>query len=135
MVSSGWGDGFYCSYLGFAEDGRLVELVTDFDVLMGPAESERVVLECPPRRGKLRDAVLARYEVTARIPLLGRRAVILGGKGTARLVAADEATPIGVTWRSGGRRYVWPKEYTGELAILVMKGHAPYRTVPPQACP
>ena len=32
MFASGWGDGYYASWFGFAEDGRAVALVTDFVV-------------------------------------------------------------------------------------------------------
>jgi hypothetical protein len=31
--SSGFGDGFYPSYMAFDEDGRMVALVTDFGVV------------------------------------------------------------------------------------------------------
>jgi hypothetical protein len=30
MFESGWGDGFYASYFGFDEEGRVAALVTDF---------------------------------------------------------------------------------------------------------
>ncbi|MEM8984710.1 MAG: DUF4241 domain-containing protein [Pseudomonadota bacterium] len=40
MFSSGWGDGFYASYFGFAADGEVAALVTDFDVLYDPEELE-----------------------------------------------------------------------------------------------
>lgn len=33
MVRSGFGDGFYASYWGFNEEGQVVSLVTDFDIL------------------------------------------------------------------------------------------------------
>lgn len=33
MFSSGWGDGFYASYFGLDETGRVVALVTDFGVV------------------------------------------------------------------------------------------------------
>jgi hypothetical protein len=35
FFSSGYGDGFYASYWGVAEDGEVVCLVTDFDILEG----------------------------------------------------------------------------------------------------
>ncbi len=33
MFQSGWGDGFYASYFGFAADGSVVTLLTDFQVM------------------------------------------------------------------------------------------------------
>ncbi|WP_225764994.1 DUF4241 domain-containing protein [Inquilinus sp. Marseille-Q2685] len=33
MFSSGWRDGFYASYFGLDETGRVVALVTDFGVV------------------------------------------------------------------------------------------------------
>ena len=33
MFSSGWGDGFYASWFGLDEAGRVVALVTDFGVV------------------------------------------------------------------------------------------------------
>jgi Protein of unknown function (DUF4241) len=33
MFQSGWGDGFYASYFGFAADGTVVTLLTDFQVM------------------------------------------------------------------------------------------------------
>lgn len=33
MFSSGWGDGFYASYIGFSENGKICRLVTDFGVI------------------------------------------------------------------------------------------------------
>jgi hypothetical protein len=33
MFESGWGDGFYASYFGFAADGTVVTLLTDFQVM------------------------------------------------------------------------------------------------------
>ena len=43
LFTSGWGDGCYVSYFGYAADGSLACLVTDFDVLPGthPKGSER----------------------------------------------------------------------------------------------
>ena len=34
LFSSGWGDGCYASYFGYAADGSLACLITDFDVLL-----------------------------------------------------------------------------------------------------
>jgi hypothetical protein len=34
MFSSGWGDGFYATYWGLSQSGDIVELITDFNVLM-----------------------------------------------------------------------------------------------------
>lgn len=33
LFSSGWGDGFYASYIGFDSDGKICRLVTDFGVI------------------------------------------------------------------------------------------------------
>lgn len=42
-VASGYGDGSYPSYWGFAEDGAVVELVTDFTVLVDPVRHDGVL--------------------------------------------------------------------------------------------
>ncbi|MDM5188666.1 DUF4241 domain-containing protein [Bacillus sp. DX4.1] len=40
MFSSGYGDGFYASYWGMDEEGQIVSLVTDFNVLYEKEEDE-----------------------------------------------------------------------------------------------
>jgi hypothetical protein len=128
MMSSGWGDGFYGSYWGRAEDGRVVELVTDFEVLMGPVEVGRVSLSSPVPRGKVPSEDLERHGFTARVPRLGRRVLLLDGKGSVRVIA-DDNTPVEMEWRSGVRRYSWPKHYMGNVTIVLSKGRAPFRAV------
>jgi uncharacterized protein DUF4241 len=33
LVTSGWGDGFYPTFIGYADDGDITALVTDFMVV------------------------------------------------------------------------------------------------------
>jgi hypothetical protein len=93
MFSSGFGDGFYGSYWGFSADGRLVELVTDFEVLIGSI-MERFELPLPLARGHLRHPVLERHDIEFRVPWLARRTVILGGKGAARVELTDGSAVV-----------------------------------------
>lgn len=76
----------------------------------------------------MRSNVLEAFDVTARVPWLSPRSVVVGGRGTARLVA-EPPTTIDVKWGVRGRRYTWPAGYAGALTLLVMRGDAPLRPV------
>ncbi|MCR9163098.1 MAG: hypothetical protein ACE37F_33025 [Nannocystaceae bacterium] len=52
--------------------------------------------------------------------------MIISGEGSARLTA-DPPTDIELEWQGKERRYTWPDDYAGKLAILVMRGNAPLR--------
>jgi hypothetical protein len=126
MCSSGWGDGFYGSWWGVDGAGRIVELVTDFEVLIG-ATSERFELPLPLPRGRMRHPLLEKHEVTMKAPLFSRTTVILGGKGSARVELSDgspvqmKMTPMGA-----GRHYTWEPAAPGtRLVISVMVGVKP----------
>ena len=88
MFSSGWGDGFYTSWWGLNAAGEVVELVTDFELLVEPI-SQYVELPSPLPRGRFDHALLREQEISARVPLLSRRTLILGGKGE-RTRGADD---------------------------------------------
>jgi hypothetical protein len=57
------GSGVYTSSWGFDAADRPVELVTDFELLVGPI-SERVELALPFSRGRIRHPLLDRHELT-----------------------------------------------------------------------
>ena len=40
IFSSGWGDGFYASYIGYDADGNICRFVTDFNILTWPDPSK-----------------------------------------------------------------------------------------------
>ncbi|MEQ1566923.1 MAG: DUF4241 domain-containing protein [Myxococcota bacterium] len=61
--SSGWGDGFYGSYWGLADEGRPVVLCTDFG-LCTEAVERRVVLELPAAPGPVEAPELAALGVS-----------------------------------------------------------------------
>lgn len=124
MFSSGMGDGFYGSWWGFDADGRLVELVTDFEVLIG-AISERFELPLPLPRGRVRHPLLERHHVEMKAPLLSRTTVILGGTGHARVELSD-GTPVQMKRKGGSRHYSWEKTPPGaRLVVSVMVGVGP----------
>lgn len=125
MFSSGWGDGFYSSYWGFNENNEIIELVTDFEVLIGGV-SERFELPLPLSRGKIAHPLLEKNDVTARVPLLSRTTVILGGKGSARVELSD-GTPVEMKWKAGGRHYTWRNAGpAAKLIVSVMVGVEPF---------
>ncbi|WAS94910.1 DUF4241 domain-containing protein [Nannocystis punicea] len=128
MFSSGWGDGFYGSWWGFDAGGRLVELVTDFEVLLGP-RCERFELPLPLPRGRVRHPLLEEHDVTMRAPLLSRTAVILGGKGRARVELSD-GSPVQMKRKGEARHYSWEKTPPGaRLVVAVIVGLEPLDVV------
>jgi hypothetical protein len=130
MFSSGWGDGSYGSYWGMSADGELVELVTDFEVLLG-ARNESIELPLPLPRGRaVVHPLLARQKVKVRAPLLSGNTVIISGDGVARVELSD-GSPVEVTHRGGSRRYTWKTAAAGaRLIVAVMTGVKPLEVVP-----
>lgn len=121
MFSSGWGDGFYTSYWGVDGGGRVVELVTDFEVLV-EAVSERFELPLPLPRGKIEHPLLAKAGVTLKRPLLSGTTAILGGAGGAR-VELSGGEPVEMKWQGNERHYTWKKAAPGSrLVVSVMVG-------------
>ena len=124
LFSSGWGDGFYGSHWGFAEDGALVELVTEFAVLIRSVR-ERIELPTPLARGRIEHTLLAAHDVTARVPWLSRTTVIVGGRGGCHVELSD-GTPVTMQWVGGERKYTWKKASPGARVVLsVTVGRAP----------
>lgn len=121
MFSSGWGDGFYTSYWGFDRDDRVVELVTDFEVLV-EAVSERFELALPLPRGKVEHPLLAKAGVTLRRPLLSSTTAILGGAGGAR-VELSGGESVEMKWQGKEQHYTWKRAAPGSrLVVSVMVG-------------
>lgn len=124
MFSSGWGDGVYGSYWGFDASGRLVELVTDFELLLGPT-TESVEVALPAARGRIRHPVLSRHAITARVPFSSRSTIILDGEGAARVELSD-GSPVEMLWRGKRRHYKWQRAAPEARAIIrVMTGVEP----------
>jgi len=124
MFSSGWGDGFYGSYWGLDANDRVVELVTDFDVLTGPL-TERFELPLPPPRGRVRHPLLDRNGVTLRTGMLSRNTVILSGKGAAWLTLSD-GTPTRMTRKRDESHYTWQSAAPdARLVVSVVVGIKP----------
>lgn len=88
LFSTGRGDGIYASYWGLDADGRVVELVTDFELLIG-STFERIELPVPLPRGTFRHPLLEKHGITMHVPLLARSSAIIGGKGFARIELPD----------------------------------------------
>lgn len=124
MCSSGWGDGFYASWWGFDADGRVVELVTDFEVLIGPV-SETFELPLPLSSGRVRHPLLEAHDVTMKVPLLSRTTAVLGGKGSARVELSD-GSPVQMTAKGNERHYTWKKASPeARLVVSVLVGVKP----------
>jgi hypothetical protein len=124
MFSSGWGDGFYTSYWGLDAADRVVELVTDFEVLLEPV-SERVAIPLPLPRGKLAHPLLAAHKVTLRAPLLSRTTAILGGPGSARVDLSDDS-PVTMQHHGDDRHYTWTQADPGvQLVVSILVGIRP----------
>lgn len=70
LFSSGWGDGLYGALWGWSEEGRLVELVLDFDVLTTPDVLEVELPVASLQRGRIRSEVLSAAGVSASVPRL-----------------------------------------------------------------
>lgn len=88
MFSTGAGDGIHASYWGCDADGQAVELVSDFELLIGPTY-ERVELPLPLPRGKLRHPLLEQHDVTMHVAVLTRSSATIGGRGRARIEHPD----------------------------------------------
>lgn len=124
MFSSGWGDGLYCTYWGLAADGAVVELVTDFEVLVGPLW-ERVELPLPLPFGACAHPLLAAHFVTLRRPLLSRTTAIVGGHGSAWVELSD-GSPVSSKGEPTRRMYTWDKPGPGvRLVVHVAVGARP----------
>jgi hypothetical protein len=121
MFSSGWGDGIYTSYWGLDANGDVVELVTDFEVLV-PAERDSIELPLPLSRGAVRHTSLDHHGVTMRVPWLSRNTVILGGHGAAT-VALTDGTPVEMTRKGDERHCTWRKPSDGaKLSVTLTTG-------------
>jgi hypothetical protein len=120
--SSGGGDGLYSSYWGFDADGRLVELVTDFDVLYS-ALVEHAELPLPLPRGPVQHPFLQKHglELVFKKPLFSRPRLFVGGKGLPRLALSD-GTPIEVKTEEGvryvTRYYTWREPAPGTRLVV-----------------
>jgi hypothetical protein len=125
MFSSGWGDGFYGSWWGFDADGRVVELVTDFEVLMGP-DCESFELPLPLSRGRVRHPLLETHDVVLTVPLLARNAVIASGKG-GLLVRLSDGTPVQRTVKGDKRHFTWNEKAApgARLVVSLIRGVKP----------
>jgi hypothetical protein len=128
MCSSGWGDGFYGSWWGFDAAGRVVELVTDFEVLIGPSR-ETVELPLPLSAGRVRQPLLDAHGLTVKVPLLSRRAVIVTGP-RRELIELSDGSPVETTERRNARRYTWKQPAPGvRLAVSVIVAMKPLDVV------
>lgn len=128
MFSSGWGDGFYTSYWGFDGDGDVVEVVTDFQVLI-EAVRERFEVPLPLPRGKVEHPLLAKAGATLRRPFWSQTTAILGGDGGVR-VELSSGEPVEMKWEGKERRYTWKKAAPGSrLVVSVMVGVRAMETV------
>ncbi len=124
MFSSGWGDGVYSSWWGLGPAGNLVEVVTDFQVLV-ETTSEKFDLPLPLSRGRISHPVLEKHDVRMKTPLLSRSAVILAGTDAARVELSDGA-PVTMTYRGDERHYTWATSQPGtRLIVSVMTGVKP----------
>ena len=118
MFSTGWGDGFYLSYWGFDAADRLVELVTDFEVLVGPI-SERLEVPLPLRRGRFLHPLLERHDVTMTVPFFSRKTLTLGGRGSARVELSD-GSAVQMTPKGLEREYTWDSASPSARAVIVV---------------
>ena len=125
MFSSGWGDGFYRSYWGLDADDRIVELVTDFDVLL-ETTYERVELPLPLPRGRVAHPTLVAHGVSLTTPLLlSRTAVTIDGRPDVTLVLSD-GSPVAAERRGPACRHTWKKPAPGvALIVEVPTGQRP----------
>ena len=124
MFSSGWGDGFYASYWGLDEHEKLVELITDFAVLLAPVV-ERIELPLPLPRGPLVHPQLAAHQVSLRTPFLSRTTAVLAGPGSADLRLSNGAA-VDVQWHGSERHCRWQKPPPGvHLIVEFTTGVAP----------
>ena len=115
MFSTGAGDGIYASYWGFDGDGEVVELVTDFELLIG-STYERIELALPLPRGKFRHALLEQHDVKMHVPLLTNSSAIIGGGGHARIEHPD-GTILGAK-RSPALKWYLRRTYRAERSPI-----------------
>lgn len=128
MFSSGWGDGFYGSYWGFDEYGEVVELVTDFDVLV-ELTSERLELPLPLTRGTQEHPWLAERGISVRRPLFGRTSAIVGGRLDLQVALSDDV-PLVMRQQRDGCLCKWKRNTPGlRLVITVTNGVRPLDAV------
>lgn len=131
MFSSGWGDGIYSSYWGLDAAGQIVELVTDFAVLLEPLR-ERIELPLPLPLGKVVHPLLAARRITVRRPLLSRTSAIVSG-GLALLQLSD-GSPIAVHRTHPDWRWTWKRPAPDvRLRVLVRVGTRPCVPLPGDA--
>ena len=124
MFSTGWGDGFYLSYWGFDAADGLVELVTDFEVLVGSI-SERLELPLPLPRGRFRHPLLERHDVTMTVAFFSRKTITLAGGGSARVELSD-GSAVQMTPKGLEREYTWVSASpSARVVISVMVGVEP----------
>lgn len=129
MCSSGWGDGFYASWWGLSAEGHVVELVTDFEVLLGPVR-ETFELQLPLASGAVKHPLLVKHGVTLKAPLLSKNTLVAGGEGSVRIKLSDE-TPVQMTPKRAERRYSWQKPAPGvRLLVSVFGGLRPLDVLP-----
>jgi hypothetical protein len=127
LFSSGFGDGIYTSYWGFDASGAIVELVTDFEVLIG-ATWERFEIPLPLPRGAFDHPLLKQYAVTLRVPFFSRNSAKVGGKAFAKVELTD-GTPVEMVWKLSSRHYSWKNAAPGaKLIVSVMTGTKPLET-------
>lgn len=116
MCSSGWGDGFYGSWWGFDAEGRVVELVTDFEVLIGDSR-ETVELPLPLSSGRVSHPLLEAHGLTMKVPLLSRRTVIVTGP-RSELVELSDGSPVETTEKRDERHYTWKPPAPGVALVI-----------------
>lgn len=134
MFSSGWGDGFYPSYWGLDAADNLVELVTDFEVLLDPVH-ERIELPLPLPRGRLVHPRLSAHQITLRRPLLSRGAAIVRGDKVHKMELSD-GSPVAAKHTLRGTRWTWkPPAPDTRLYLCVVVGMKPCDLLPPNAAP
>ncbi len=123
MFSSGFGDGFYGTYRGLDAGGRLVELATDFNVLMEPTQ-ETVEVPLPTARGRIAHPLLDAHAIIARTPCFTRRTIIVSA-GEARVELSD-GSPVQLVRRGDDRHYTWEPPAPGVSAFIrIMTGTKP----------
>lgn len=127
MFTSGDGDGMYQSYWGEDAEGKLVELVTDFDLLLEPDE---VALPLPATRGEVAHPLLAAHGLIVRRGWW-RRATITRARdatGHARIALSDGTRVPGRAVDRVGTtlRFRWPRPAVGvEPQVIVTVGYKP----------
>jgi hypothetical protein len=123
MFSAGEGDSIYSSYWGVDDDGQLVELVTDFDILIRqPSESFEVPLPLAP--GPLEHALLAQYGVTAHVGPSKQEVVCRGRDVVVMEITTGE--PVGMDTDEGSVTYRWKRARPGAaLKVILLQDAVP----------